>query len=84
MEWLLVSIEPPKPDETHPVSRGSFRYNGVDYQLKITDVGAEGKSRDMGLAYGEYTVRKLRYLTISLGEPFEGYCYKLIASIIKA
>lgn len=41
VEWLLVSIEPPKPDKMHPVSRGSFRYNGVDYRLKIADVEAE-------------------------------------------
>ena len=40
-ERLLVSVEPPKLDKTHPVLRGSFRYNGVDYRLKITDVGAE-------------------------------------------
>ena len=26
---LLVSVEPPKPDKTHPILRGSFRYNGV-------------------------------------------------------
>ena len=84
VERLLVSVDPPKSGKTHPVLRGKFRYNGVDYRLKITDVEAESKSRDMGLSCGEYTVRKLRYLTISLGEPFEGYCYKLIAAIIKA
>ena len=38
---LLVIVEPPKPDKTHPVLRGHFRYNGVDYRLKITDVEAE-------------------------------------------
>lgn len=81
VERLLVSVEPPKPDKTHPILRGSFRYNGVDYRLKITDVGAEKRSED--LSCGKYTVRKRRYLTISLSDPFEGYCYKLIAAIIK-
>lgn len=81
-ERSLVSVEPPKSDKTHPVLRGSFRYNSVDYRLKITDAGAEKRSRDMGLSCGEYSVGE-RYLTISLGEPFEGYCYKLIAAIIK-
>ena len=81
-ERLLVSVEPPKPDKTHPILRGSFRYKGVDYRLKITDVEAESKSRDIGLSCCEYSVGK-RYLTISLSDPFEGYCYKLIAAIIK-
>ena len=80
VERLLISVEPPKPDKTHPVLRGSFRYNGVDYRLKITDVGTERRSE--GLSCGKYSVGE-RYLTISLSEQFEGYCYKLIATIIK-
>ncbi len=80
VERLLVSVEPPKPDKTPPVLRGSFRYNDVDYRLKITDAGAERRSE--GLSCGKYSVGE-RYLTISLVEPFEGYCSKLIAAIIK-
>ena len=83
VDELPVSVQPTKPGKTHPVLRGSFRYNGVDYRLKITDTNAERKSSDMGLSCGEYAVGQ-RYLTISLGEAFEGYCYKLIAAIIKA
>lgn len=83
VDELPVSVQPPKPGKTRPVLRGSFRYNGIDSRLKITDTNAERKSRDMGLSCGEYAVGQ-RYLTISLGEPFEGYCYKLIAVIIKA
>ena len=41
VERLLVSVDPPKSGKTHPVLRGKFRYNGVDYRLKITDVEAE-------------------------------------------
>ncbi len=40
VERLLVIVDPPKSGKTHPM-RGHFRYNGVDYRLKITDVGAE-------------------------------------------
>ena len=80
VERLLVSVEPPKPDKTHPVLRGSFRYNGIDYRLKIAD--AEAEKRSEGLSCVEYSVSE-RYLNVSLGEPFEGYCYKLIAAIIK-
>lgn len=80
VERLLVSVEPPKPDKMHPVLRGGFRYNGVDYRLKITDVRVEKRSE--GLSCDKYSVGE-RYLTISLGEPFEGYYYKLIAAIIK-
>lgn len=42
---LLVSVEPPKSGKTHPVLREDFRYNGVDYRLKITDVGAEKEAK---------------------------------------
>lgn len=58
----------------------SFRYNGVDYRSKITDVRVEKRSE--GISCGKYSVGE-RYLTISLGEPFEGYCYKLIVAITK-
>ena len=31
---------------------------------------------------GEYELGE-SYLTVSLGEPFDGYCYKLIAAVIE-
>ena len=64
-----------------PVLRGSFRYNECDYSLRITDAASE--CRSVGMAYGDYEVGA-RFLTISLtAEPFENYCYKLIAAVIR-
>lgn len=81
VDRLLVSVsEPPRPSSLYPVLRGSFRYNGTEYTLRVTDAESESGASD--LPYGEYPVGE-RCLTISLGEPFEGYAYKLIAAIIK-
>ena len=81
VDRLLVSVaEPPRPSSLYPVLRGSFRYNGAEYTLRITD--AESESGAINLPCGDYPVGE-RCLTISLGEPFDGYAYKLIAAIIK-
>ena len=64
-----------------PVLRGSFRYNECDYSLRITDPAVENWS--VGMPHGDYEVDE-RFLTISLtAEPFESYCYKLIAAVIR-
>ena len=59
--------------------RGEFKYRGVDYNLKITDPYADEHFRVQG--DGVYPVEQC-YLTLSLGEPFQGACYKLIAGIV--
>jgi hypothetical protein len=56
-----------------------FSYGGVEYGFWVTDPYIESKylaSRD-----GEYHLDEC-FVTVSLGESFEGYCYKLIATII--
>ena len=60
--------------------QGRFRHAGVQYALWITDPGYEGKylaKRD-----GTYELDNC-YLTISLGEPYQGNVYKLIAAVIE-
>ena len=59
---------------------GHFTYHGASYLLKITDPIFEAAyDRRQARVYdvGE------AYLTISLGESFDGYCYKLIAAVIR-
>ena len=64
-----------------PYLRGAFRYNGDDYSLRITDAAAE--SGAVGMRHGDYDT-DARFLTVSLtAEPYEDYCYKLIAAIIR-
>ena len=81
VDALTVTVsEPLHPSANFPVLRGRFRYNGDDYGLRITD--AETESGSLKLEYRDYNVGA-RYLVVSLGEPFEGHAYKIIATIIK-
>ena len=59
--------------------RALFVYKNYKYNLSITDPKVESyflKKRD-----GKCRINNL-YLCISIGEPFQGYCYKLVASMI--
>ncbi|MCW7551609.1 hypothetical protein NX722_02905 [Endozoicomonas gorgoniicola] len=53
--------------------RASFEYNGIGYELAVTD-----PNFDSILASGQETNG---ILCISLGENFEGSCYKIVATI---
>ena len=60
--------------------QGRFQYNGTDYWLRVTDplCEREYRSRPNGLyQFGDC------FLTISLGDIYQGYAYKLIAAVIK-
>ena len=61
------------------IVQGCFRYQGVDYSLRVTDPTVTEQYWEKSI--GEYAIGG-RYLTVSLGGPYEGYCYKLIAAII--
>ena len=60
--------------------QGRFRHAGRDYALWVTDPACE--RRFLAKLDGCYRVERC-FLTISLGEPFDGYCYKLIAAVIE-
>jgi hypothetical protein len=57
----------------------SFDWGGVQYKMKVTDPGVERQY--LALADGEHNLGE-RFMTLSLGEPFQGNIYKLIAAII--
>ena len=78
---LTVTVsEPSRPSADFPILRGRFTHCNETYRFRITDPVSESGSVD--LPYREYPVGE-RYLTVSLGEPFEGNAYKLIAAIIR-
>jgi len=79
-ELTVVVSEPSRPSANYPILRGRFSHCGDSYCFRITDPVSESGSVE--LPYREYPVGE-RYLTVSLGEPFEGNAYKLIAAIIK-
>ncbi len=61
--------------------RAKFCLNDIHYQLSVTDPAIERNY--MAKGDGSYTLNPNDIiLCISLGQPFGGYCYKLIASII--
>lgn len=66
-------------------TRGIFTYSGVDYSLAITDdvftsthcPKHDGRRHDFRPPFGDDCL-----LCVSLGSPFNGYHYKLIAAVI--
>ncbi len=60
--------------------RGRFRHGGVDYCFDVTDPVYESEYRYR--PNGNYPIGE-RFLTVSLGEPYHGYAYKLIAAVIE-
>ena len=65
-------------DETRRVY-GRFWVSGTEYQLSVTDpeIGREYLAQRNGY----YSIEDC-YLTVSLGKPYEGDVYKLIAAVI--
>jgi len=53
-----------------------FSFDGVEYWLWVTDPVVE--RRYLAEPDGEHAVSEA-YLTISIGEPYKDYCYKLVA-----
>jgi hypothetical protein len=71
----------PNPFKGNALSvRGEFRYNGVDYSLKVTDPIAEDRAFKLGVGRHHASAP---WLTVSLGEPFDDYVYKLIAAVFQ-
>jgi hypothetical protein len=60
--------------------QGQFEHGGMRYHLWVTDPVYE--KRFLALADGRHELGE-SCLTISLGEPHEGFCYKLIAAIVE-
>ncbi len=57
-----------------------FSHAGADYALWVTDPGYERAY--LAKLDGVYEIGDC-YLTVSLGEPYQGFCYKLVAAIIE-
>ena len=60
--------------------QGQFSHAGVDYALWVTDPAYEREY--LAKLDGVYLLGEC-YLTISIGDPFQGFCYKLVAAIIE-
>ena len=61
--------------------RSRFTFAGEEYWFPVTDPLIENRYFNQNV--GQYHINKKDlYFTISIGEPYEGYCYKLVAGII--
>ncbi|MBU0566629.1 DNA helicase RecQ [bacterium] len=61
--------------------RAKFSFKGIEYSFRVTDPAIEERAFKKDL--GQYRIKKEDvYLTVSLGEPYNGYCYKLVAGIV--
>ena len=59
--------------------QANFIFGGVNYHLWVTDPVIE--SQYYAQADGLYNLGA-KYLTVSLSEPYQGGCYKVVAAII--
>ncbi len=60
--------------------QGRFRYSGMDYWLRVTDPDCEREYLQQ--PNGSYSIGEC-CLTVSLGGPYQGHGYKLIAAVIR-
>ena len=60
--------------------QAQFSHAGANYALWVTDPAYERNY--LAKLDGEYHTGEC-YLTVSLGEPYQGACYKLVAAIIE-
>lgn len=81
VEYLQLNVSMPSEAFGNRKRRAQGRFSraGSEYALRITDPKFERTY--LAKPDGDYEIGEC-YLTISLGEPFKGACYKLIAAII--
>lgn len=60
--------------------QAQFQFSGKEYALWVTDPIIERTY--LSRKDGDYSLGE-NYLTISLGEPFNDHCYKLVAAVIE-
>lgn len=79
---VQISVFSPGAAFGNPKRRvqAKFKLGGDDYWLWVTDPVYE--RRYLAQDNGEYVLGRC-YLTVSLGEPYGGYVYKLVAAIIE-
>ncbi|MBB5858488.1 dual OB domain-containing protein [Xanthomonas arboricola] len=77
---IHVSAEGAAFNDSKLKVRAHFTYNNVNYALLVTDPFIEAKYVAMGV--GQYSIDPDSYFTVSLGEPYNGFAYKLVAAIL--
>lgn len=76
---LLVGRKAPEYADSKRAVRGEFVYRGVNYRMDVTDPEIEREF--LGKPDGQYQISR-PVLCISLGDPYQGHFYKLIAAVL--
>ncbi|GGL57852.1 dual OB domain-containing protein [Planomonospora parontospora] len=77
---LQVHTSGAAPDNTRRAVSARFMYAGSTYILRVTD--PEYEREYLAKADGGYELGE-SFITVSLGEPYKEYAYKLVAAIIE-
>lgn len=82
VESLILSMFRPGEFFGNPKRRvqGRFRYEEADYWIWVTDPRYEREY--LAKPDGEYNIGE-SFITVSLGEPYNDVCYKLMSAIIE-
>jgi hypothetical protein len=82
VDHLALSVFKPGEAFGNPKRRvqGRFRQGGSEYRLWVTDPGYEREY--LAKPDGDYEIGE-SFLAVSLGEPYNDACYKLIAAIME-
>lgn len=75
---MTLIVGPKSGYDNKRVVKGRFIYQNLEYILPITDPEIERSY--LAMSNGEYELSS-PIICVSLGDPFEGYYYKLIATI---
>jgi hypothetical protein len=79
---IIVRIEGQEFDNAKRKIRAEFEYNDITYIFPVTDPVIERKY--LSGENGNFTLSTENiYLCVSVGLPYNGYCYKFLASIIE-
>lgn len=78
---IIVRIEGAEFGNAKRKVRTRFSYNGIDYLVSVTD--PEVEKNYLSLGEGIYRPSGQCYMTISLGDAYNGYYYKLAAGIFE-
>jgi len=76
---LLVGHKAPEYADSKRAVRGDFVYRGVNYRMDVTDPEIEREY--LGRPDGRYQILR-PVLCISLGDPYQGHFYKLVAAVL--
>jgi len=78
---IIVKVESAEFGNAKKKVRADFHYSGTNHIISITDPEIERVYLAQGI--GTYTPTGRIYITVSLGEEWDGYYYKLVAGFFE-